>query len=90
MATPERAKRRSRTTPTASQANRSCIVIGAGLVGLAAAQYLVQAGWLVTVLEAQRRVGGRVWSHVFPKARISSANSAASGSDGTTSRCWRW
>src|SRR5690242_18450350 len=42
--------------------DRSAIVIGAGLAGLAAALELHRAGWKVTVLEARRRVGGRVYS----------------------------
>jgi monoamine oxidase len=46
----------------------SCIVIGAGLAGLAAAYRLTSAGWRVTVLEAQKRLGGRVLSHTFPRA----------------------
>ena len=40
----------------------SCIVIGAGLSGLAAAYRLRRAGWEVTVLEARPRIGGRVIS----------------------------
>ena len=47
---------------------RSCVVIGAGLSGLAAASKLVRAGWKVTVLEARSRVGGRVFSYRFPGA----------------------
>ena len=35
----------------------SCIVIGAGLAGLAAAYRLAKARWKVTVLEAQKRFG---------------------------------
>jgi monoamine oxidase len=38
------------------------IVIGAGLAGLSAAYELHRAGWMVTVLEARDRVGGRVHS----------------------------
>lgn len=38
------------------------VVIGAGLAGLAAAYELVRAGHDVTVLEAQHRPGGRVWT----------------------------
>ena len=43
----------------------SCIVIGAGLSGLAAAYALKQAHWNVTVLEARERLGGRVLSFSF-------------------------
>jgi len=43
----------------------SCIVIGAGLSGLAAANVLKQARWDVTVLEARERIGGRVLSFGF-------------------------
>ncbi|HCX31284.1 MAG TPA: FAD-dependent oxidoreductase, partial [Blastocatellia bacterium] len=43
----------------------SCIVIGAGLSGLAAAHVLKQARWDVIVLEARERIGGRVFSFGF-------------------------
>jgi monoamine oxidase len=42
---------------------KSCVVIGAGFAGLAAAFKLKNAGWSVTVLEARNRIGGRVFSH---------------------------
>lgn len=42
---------------------KRCVVIGAGLAGLAAAYKLKTAGWQVTVLEGRDRVGGRVFSH---------------------------
>ena len=46
----------------------SCVVIGAGLSGLAAAYALTRAGWDVTVLEARERTGGRILSYSFPEA----------------------
>lgn len=48
----------------------SCIVIGAGFAGLAAAYRLKNAGWNVTVLEARDRLGGRVFSHKFVGADL--------------------
>lgn len=45
--------------------NYSAIIIGAGLSGLAAAYTLKQAHWDVTVLEARKRIGGRVLSFSF-------------------------
>ena len=40
----------------------SVVVAGAGLAGLAAARVLEADGASVTVIEAQQRVGGRVWT----------------------------
>ena len=48
--------------------SHSCVVIGAGLSGLAAAYALKRAGWRVTVLEARERTGGRVLSYSFPQS----------------------
>ena len=46
-----------------------CIVIGAGLAGLAAAHKLSNQRWHITILEANSdRVGGRVFSHRFPES----------------------
>jgi monoamine oxidase len=48
--------------PSQPRAGTSVIVIGAGFAGLAAAYELLHAGYKVTVLEAQHRIGGRVQS----------------------------
>ncbi len=47
----------------AQRKQKSCIIIGAGFAGLAAAFKLKNAGWKVTILEARSRFGGRVFSH---------------------------
>lgn len=43
-------------------AGRRVLVIGGGLAGIGAARGLQRAGVRVTILEARRRIGGRVWS----------------------------
>ncbi len=43
-------------------AERSVIIVGAGLAGLAAARDLAARGVKVTVLEARSRIGGRIWT----------------------------
>ncbi|MEM7051328.1 MAG: NAD(P)/FAD-dependent oxidoreductase [Acidobacteriota bacterium] len=51
---------------TSSRAERSpieeVVVVGAGIAGLTAAYRLLQAGVPVRILEAQERVGGRIWT----------------------------
>jgi monoamine oxidase len=47
---------------------KSCIIIGAGLSGLAAAHLLTKENWEVTVLEAQPFTNGRVYSFSFKQA----------------------
>ncbi|CAN5657754.1 NAD(P)/FAD-dependent oxidoreductase [soil metagenome] len=51
----------------AQKRKKSCVVIGAGFSGLAAAYKLKNAGWNVTVLEARDRIGGRVFSYSLPQ-----------------------
>ena len=41
---------------------KSVVILGAGIAGLVSAFELHRAGYDVTVLEAQSRVGGRVWT----------------------------
>ena len=41
---------------------KSVVILGAGIAGLVSAYELHRAGYNVTVLEAQSRVGGRVWT----------------------------
>jgi monoamine oxidase len=49
----------------AQKRKKTCVIIGAGFAGLAAAFKLKTAGWDVTVLEARNRTGGRVFSHTL-------------------------
>lgn len=51
----------------AQKRKKSCVIIGAGFSGLAAAYKLKNAGWNVTVLEARDRIGGRVFSYSLPQ-----------------------
>jgi len=46
----------------AAAASRSAVVVGAGVSGLKAAQDLAAAGYAVTVLEGDVRIGGRTWT----------------------------
>jgi monoamine oxidase len=47
---------------TESSSQIDCVVIGAGLAGLAAAEILHQAGKSFVILEAQNRIGGRAYT----------------------------
>lgn len=49
----------------------SCVIIGAGLAGLAAARILSARGWRITIVEARNRVGGRVFTHHMAGASTS-------------------
>jgi len=48
--------------PRGAGNGRSVVILGAGIAGLVSAYELHRAGYAVTVLEAQSRVGGRVWT----------------------------
>jgi monoamine oxidase len=48
--------------PSGSGRRTKVIVLGAGMAGLVAAYELRKAGYLVTVLEARSRPGGRTWT----------------------------
>ncbi|MGI8789155.1 MAG: flavin monoamine oxidase family protein, partial [Pyrinomonadaceae bacterium] len=51
----------------AQRRRKSCVIIGAGLAGLAAAYKLKNANWNVTILDGRDRIGGRVFSYSFPQ-----------------------
>lgn len=60
----------AQTVFAAPHRRKSCIVIGAGMSGLAAAYRLQRSGWSVTIIEARDRIGGRVWTHRFPNSNL--------------------
>ncbi len=49
----------------AQRRRKSCVIIGAGFSGLAAAYKLKNAGWNITILDGRNRIGGRVFSQTF-------------------------
>ena len=72
---------------TFKQKKFSVVVIGAGMSGLAAARHLSNLGHDVVVLEARRRVGGRVNTREFDgpegtKVAVDLGGSILSGSNG--------
>lgn len=46
-----------------------CIVVGAGLSGLIAARNLHRSGHTVLVIEAQERLGGRMYGERLPSGQ---------------------
>ena len=52
-----------------SEGPKKVIVVGAGLAGLSAAYELLMAGHEALILEAQPRVGGRIYTMREPFAR---------------------
>lgn len=59
---PEAGARDAASDAESTQDTKKIVVLGAGLAGLTAAWELTKAGFDVTVLEAQSRVGGRVYT----------------------------
>lgn len=54
---------RRAVTPGSARANRSVVIVGAGVAGLAAARELRASGFDdVVILEARDRIGGRTWT----------------------------
>ena len=49
--------------PASAGARRDVVIIGAGMAGLTAGLLLKEAGHRVTILEAQNRLGGRVYTY---------------------------
>lgn len=61
LASAARAQAMPALPPTLGK-GRHVIVLGAGIAGLTTAYELEQAGFMVTLLEARDRVGGRAWT----------------------------
>lgn len=58
----ESGQRAARQVAAAGRRGARVTVVGAGVAGLACARELVDAGFIVTMLEARDRIGGRVWT----------------------------
>lgn len=50
--------------------DQSCVIVGAGMAGLTAAEYLQSQGWDVVVLDKGRHVGGRMATRTMGASRL--------------------
>src|SRR6476620_9612260 len=64
------------------------IVLGAGMAGLVAARLLHDSGFVVTVLEARGRLGGRTWTDDSLGAPLDLGGSWVHGVDGNPLTLW--
>ena len=64
------------------------VVVGAGMAGLVAARLLHDSGFIVTVLEARDRIGGRVWTDDRVGAPVDLGGSWVHGVDGNPLTLW--
>ena len=64
------------------------IVVGAGMAGLVAARLLHDSGFVVTVLEARDRIGGRTWTDDSLGAPLDLGGSWVHGVDGNPLALW--
>lgn len=64
------------------------IVVGAGMAGLVAARLLRDSGFIVTVLEARDRTGGRVWTDDRLGAPLDLGGSWIHGVEGNPLTLW--
>jgi monoamine oxidase len=64
------------------------LVVGAGMAGLVAARLLHDSGFVVTVLEARNRLGGRTWTDDSLGAPLDLGGSWIHGVDGNPLALW--
>ena len=82
LARPPRGQSRSDRRPPVRVApawpTPTCLVVGAGIAGLAAAERLAAAGRRVLVLEARDRIGGRIHTATTPSSTYRSSSAPSS------------